>query len=46
MNDLLTIRIADNVCFWVRLPQNPVTPGRNISSHLCSDTTELLRCLV
>lgn len=33
-SDGLTIGVADNVCFWVGLPQDPVTPGGNISSHL------------
>lgn len=32
--DSLTIGVADNVCFWVGLPQDPVAPGGNISPHL------------
>lgn len=31
---ILTIGVADYVCFWVRLPQNPVAPRWNISPHL------------
>lgn len=30
----LTIRCANDVCLWVGLPQNPVTPWWNIDSYL------------
>lgn len=30
----LTISSADDVCLRVGLPENPVTPWRNIYSHL------------
>lgn len=33
----LTVGVADNVCFWVGFPQDPVTPGWNIRPHLGSD---------
>lgn len=31
---LQTVGVADNVCFWVGLPEDPVTPRRNIGPHL------------
>lgn len=29
-----TVRVADDVCLWVGLPQDPVAPGGDVGPHL------------